>query len=41
MTISQSSYDQRAPLPASQKPILSFAKDLPNSCSPVDEYCLF
>ncbi len=39
MTISQSSCDQDTPVPASQKTILSFAKDLPNICSFVGLLC--
>jgi len=39
MTTSQSSCDQGAALPASQKTILSFTKDLPNICSLVGLLC--
>jgi len=39
MTGSQSSYDQGAPVPAVQKSILSYAKDLPNICSLVGLFC--
>lgn len=39
MTGSQSSYDQGASVPAIQKSILSYAKDLPNICSLVGLFC--